>query len=434
MKISRKKYALSQDEGRWERQTIEPAPRGDCRAEIWGSVIIGAAALGGGYLASQGASEAADAQAAGGDAAIAEQRRQFNTLLSLTANQRGIGNQALNALGGVYGYRPTAEGTGVNSLAYAGATRYGAPQIMDDGFLNTNGAAFNPWTVTSQLGDAGKILDPAGGIFGNLFGNKHGDEKRNLNAFMAENKVYDLGEGMLGLADGTIFPQSKLQEIAGHWYGATYAPDGNQEGWQQSYNALIAPYKPKTPAAQGANVGQAGNGLTSDGVQQGFPGPVTVDQEGNIVGDAPNYRSFFASPDYQFRLNEGLDAVQNSAAARGGLYSGNALRGINEYGQGVAAGAFNDWFKNNLALAGIGTGATSQAGQGAMATGANVGNLLIGQGNARASGIVDQTNALTGTLNQLGLLAGTAFDQYRGYRPNSMASTGYGVPYGGRLA
>lgn len=401
----------------------------------WAVVIAGAAAIGGGYLASQGAKDAANTAASSGDAAIAEQRRQFNTLLGLTSDQRSIGNQALRTLGGVYGYRPEAA-TGINSLAYAGATPYGAPQIVDDGFFNTGGGAvFNPWTVTSQLGDAGKILDPAGGIFGNLFGNKHGDEKRNLNAFMAENKVYDLGDGMLGLADGTIFPQSKLQEIAGHWYGATYAPDGNQEGWQQSFNNLIAPYRPKTPPAQGANVGQAGNGLTSDGVQQGFPGPVTVDQEGNIVGDAPNYRNFFASPDYQFRLKEGLNAVQNSAAAKGGLYSGNAFRGIEEYGQGVAAGAFNDWFKNNLALAGIGTGATSQAGQGAMATGANVGNLLIGQGNARASGIIDQTNALTGTLNQLGLLAGSgAFGGWGGFRPNSIASTGYGVPYGGRLA
>jgi hypothetical protein len=406
----------------------------------WAVVIAGVAAVGGGYMASQGAKKAAGTAAASGDAAIAEQRRQFNTLLGLTSDQRSIGNQALRTLGGIYGYRPETA-SGVNSLAYAGATPYGAPQIVDDGFFNTGGGAvFNPWTVTSQLGDAGKILDPAGGIFGNLFGNKHGDEKRNLNAFMAENKVYDLGDGMLGLADGTIFPQSKLQEIAGHWYGATYAPDGNQEGWQQSYNNLIAPYRPKTPAGQGANVGQAGNGLTSDGVQQGFPGPVTVDQEGNVLGGvpgSPNYGAFFKSPDYQFRMTEGLNAVQNSAAARGGLYSGNALRGITEYGQGVAAGAFNDWFKNNLALAGIGTGATSQAGQGAMATGANVGNLLIGQGNARASGIIDQTNALTGTLNQLGLLAGSgAFGSWGGggFRPNSMASTGYGVPYGGRLA
>jgi hypothetical protein len=405
----------------------------------WAVVIAGVAAAGGGYMASQGAKKAAGTAAASGDAAIAEQRRQFNTLLGLTSDQRSIGNQALRTLGGVYGYRPEAA-TGVNSLAYAGATPYGAPQIVDDGFFNTGGGAvFNPWTVTSQLGSAGKILDPAGGIFGNLFGNKHGDEKRNLNAFMAENKVYDLGEGMLGLADGTIFPQSKLQEIAGHWYGATYAPDGNQEGWQQSYNNLIAPYRPKTPA-QGANVGQAGNGLTSDGVQQGFPGPVTVDQEGNVLGGAPgspgapNYRSFFASPDYQFRLNEGLDAVQNSAAARGGLYSGNALRGINEYGQGLAAGEFGNWFNRQAALAGIGQTATTQAAQGAMATGANVGNLLVGQGNARASGIIDQSNALTNTLNQLGLLAGTYGGGFGSFRPNSMASTGYGVPYGGRLA
>jgi hypothetical protein len=400
-------------------------------SEIWVAVLSAAATVGGGYMASQGAKSAANKQAAASDAAIAEQRRQFNTLLSLTAPQRAIGNQALATLGSVYGYQMT-DPTGVNSLAYAGATPYEAPAILDDGFFNTGaGAALNPWTVTSQLGSAGKILDPAGGLFGNLFGNKHGDEKRNLKAFMAENKVYDLGDGMLGLADGTIFPQSKLQEIAGHWYGATYAPDGNQEGWKQSYEKLIAPYRPKT---SGANVGQAGNGLTSDGVPQGFPGPVTVDQQGNVLGGAPNYDAFFKSPDYQFRLREGLDAVQNSAAARGGLYSGNALRGIEEYGQGLAANEFGNWFNRQAALAGIGQTATTQAAQGAMSTGANVGNLLIGQGNARASGVIDQTNAITGTLNQLGLLAGLyQGGLLGGFRPNTMMTTGYGVPYGGRL-
>ena len=380
----------------------------------WVAAIVGGSAIVGGVLSSQGAKKAASAASGASDAAIAEQRRQFDTVLGLTANQRGIGNQALNALGSVYGYQPTPMG-----LPGPTGTPYQAQPIQDGGFFNTGaGALVNPWTVTSKLGGAGKILDPAGGLLGNLFGGGHGDEKRNLKAFTQENQIYDLGNGMLALADGTTFRESQLQDVAGAWYGATYAPDGDQSGWQSKYGALIQ--KPQ------ANVGQAG-GLTSDGVPQGMSvGP------GGAPQGAPNYSNFFASPDYQFRLGEGLNAVQNSAAARGGLYSGNALRGITEYGQGLAAGEFGNWFNRNAALAGIGQAATQQAGQGAMATGANVGNLLIGQGDARASGIVGQTNALTGTLNQLAMLYGSG--AFGGFSPNGLMSTGYGVPYGGRLA
>jgi hypothetical protein len=63
--------------------------------------------------------------------------------------------------------------------------------------------------------------------------------------------------------------------------------------------------------------------------------------------------NFMASPDYQFRMDEGLDAVQNSAAAGGaGLYSGNTLRGITDYASNLAAGEFGDWYDRNLALGG----------------------------------------------------------------------------------
>lgn len=40
---------------------------------------------------------------------------------------------------------------------------------------------------------------------------------------------------------------------------------------------------------------------------------------------------------YKFRLNEGLTAVENSAAGRGGLLSGNTLRGLTDYSQGFAS-------------------------------------------------------------------------------------------------
>jgi hypothetical protein len=75
----------------------------------------------------------------------------------------------------------------------------------------------------------GKILDPSGWF------SKHGDEKRNMKAFTAVNPVRDLGGGKYALPDGTPVSKKQLEWLAGTWYGATYAPDGDQEGWQKKF-------------------------------------------------------------------------------------------------------------------------------------------------------------------------------------------------------
>ena len=120
---------------------------------------------------------------------------------------------------------------------------------------------------------------------------------------------------------------------------------------------------------------------------------------------------FEASPGYGFRLKEGLRALENSAAARGGLLSGNAMRGITRYGQGLASDEFDRAFNRYQAeraarlnplqsLAGMAqssantlTGAAGQYGQ-------NLAQGAATMGNIRASGYVGQANALTGALGQ----------------------------------
>ena len=131
---------------------------------------------------------------------------------------------------------------------------------------------------------------------------------------------------------------------------------------------------------------------------------------------------FRADPGYQFRLKEGLRAVENSASARGGLLSGNLMRGLVDYGQGMGSQEFTNAFNryqveraarlNPLqSLAGVGqstaaniAGQAGQLGSGIASTygqlGQNLGANLIGAGNARASGYVGAANALTGGMGQ----------------------------------
>lgn len=117
-------------------------------------------------------------------------------------------------------------------------------------------------------------------------------------------------------------------------------------------------------------------------------------------------------PGYQFRLREGQAALDRSASARGGMYSGAQLKALNRYGQDFASNEFTNAFNRNLAnrqslfnmLSGIsGTGQVSaqQIGQQGMQLGRDIGSNLMGAGNARASGYLARGNALQGGVNQL---------------------------------
>lgn len=118
-----------------------------------------------------------------------------------------------------------------------------------------------------------------------------------------------------------------------------------------------------------------------------------------LQGEQPTGLDVFqASPDFQFRQEQGLEGIAQTLGAGGaGAFSGNALRALNEFNSNLASGEFGDFINRRLAAAGLGQVATSQAGQGALTTGLSVGNQLVNQGNARASGILGQT-AATGNL------------------------------------
>jgi hypothetical protein len=116
---------------------------------------------------------------------------------------------------------------------------------------------------------------------------------------------------------------------------------------------------------------------------------------------------FQADPGYAFRLSEGQKALERTAASRGGLLSGGALKAATRYGQDYGSqeytNAFNRYQTERSArlaplqsLAGLGQTTAQQIGQQGMQTGSNVGNEITNAGAARASGYVGTANALTG--------------------------------------
>ena len=108
----------------------------------------------------------------------------------------------------------------------------------------------------------------------------------------------------------------------------------------------------------------------------------------------------YMDPSYQFRLGEGLKALDRQAAARGGLISGGALKAAQRYGQDYASQEFGNAYNRLASLAGIGQTATGAMSNAAGNYGVNAGQNYMGAANARASGYVGGANALTGGLGQ----------------------------------
>jgi hypothetical protein len=116
-------------------------------------------------------------------------------------------------------------------------------------------------------------------------------------------------------------------------------------------------------------------------------------------------------PGYQFRLSEGLKALDRQAAARGGLISGGALKAAQRYGQDLGSQEFGAAYNRLASMANVGpqaAGVMSNLGQN-YAT--NVGNIYQQQGNTAANAALARGSAYSGGLNQLGYLAGRYYGQ-----------------------
>lgn len=155
----------------------------------------------------------------------------------------------------------------------------------------------------------------------------------------------------------------------------------------------------------------AGTSLYSDSL--GINGP-----EGNARATG----AFQAGPGYRYAVDQSLDGINRSAAARGGSLGGNTLAALSDRAGNMANQEFGNW-QTKLGgfmqpeLAATGGAATGQAG--AYTNMANVrqgtANSIVGLGTNTTNGINDQNTqaanaemAGSGNLWKLGLQGATA--------------------------
>lgn len=141
----------------------------------------------------------------------------------------------------------------------------------------------------------------------------------------------------------------------------------------------------------------------------------------------PTQAQLEQTPGYQFTLNQGLKAAQNSNAAKGLGTSGEALAGATNYATGLAGTTYQQQFANYLTqnqqiynmLSGVaGTGATAANTLSSLglSTASQIAGLQTGVGNAEASGTLGATNALSSGVNSAA----------SGYTTNQLLSLLYG--------
>jgi hypothetical protein len=134
---------------------------------------------------------------------------------------------------------------------------------------------------------------------------------------------------------------------------------------------------------------------------------------GGALRDFFTMKDFQADPGYAFRQQQGQQALERSAAARGGLLSGGTGKALQRYGQDYASGEFSNAYNrfnndrtqrfNRLAsLAGIGQTATRDVANMGTQLAGNIAENQIGVGNARAAASVGGANAMGSAANQIG--------------------------------
>lgn len=161
--------------------------------------------------------------------------------------------------------------------------------------------------------------------------------------------------------------------------------------------------------------GGRGNSLT-------IPGGTTTEEYEIAPGQyfTPQAQNGLTDAD-QFAIDESIKAAQIGS---GGQLGGNALRALTERTQSIAALSRDNRLNRLASLAGLAQNATTANQSQQISSAGKVGNALNNVGAARASGFVNGSNAVTGTLQNIN----NTLQNYGGYGGSTGGFTGTPSP------
>jgi hypothetical protein len=398
-------------------------------AEVAGgltSANAAAAGLGGGFTGAAGAALGAGGSLLGAGGSLLG---TAGSVLGTTLGQGLIGSAIANTLGSV------ANQSGIND----------ARDAITQGSATANTALNNAYTNAQNLNTANTAA----------LGTNYANLNTNLsNTLASQTGVYNttgtnLANNYQNL--GTTLKGSLADQVSA--YNA--ANQGINTNAQNQLGLLSNTYEgQKAQAAANAaalnsnyntTLGNMGNVYNQQvGFQQPYQDVGRAGSQGLINNQDYLTRQFGAAdlnsqlaPNYAFQLQQGQMANQRAANVGGGSLGGNVLKGLQDYTQNYAAGAYQNAFNNfntqrqniysTLAgMAGIGTTSGGQLASLGNTYGSNMGLLssnlggnlttnagnLLNAGNTYGSNTSGVTNNLNNVLSSnLGQLQG-AYNQY----------------------
>lgn len=142
------------------------------------------------------------------------------------------------------------------------------------------------------------------------------------------------------------------------------------------------------------------------------------------LGRMPTMSDLQIDPGFAFRMQQGQQALERSAAAKGGLASGGTLKSLTDYAQGSASqeyqNAYNRFTGNQQqrfgqlsSLAGVGQNALAQQSAAGQNYGNNVSQTQMGLGNAIGAAQIGQANRMSGLIGQGAMAGAMAFSDER---------------------
>jgi hypothetical protein len=196
---------------------------------------------------------------------------------------------------------------------------------------------------------------------------------------------------------GTVYASSKASSAQAK---AADQEAKTAENTLASQQRIAEPYT--TAGALGVNELARQLGVAGDSSSAGY---------GSLMKDY-DPSTFAADPGYGFRLAEGQKALERSAAARGGLLSGSAMKGTLGYAQGLASQEYQNAFNRYTSqrdtrynmlrgLTDVGAGVAGSMVGATGAAGANIAAAQQARGEAQASGYVGAANDINSSLSNI---------------------------------
>jgi hypothetical protein len=226
-----------------------------------------------------------------------------------------------------------------------------------------------------------------------------------------------------GVAGGAL-------SYAGQSKVASASQSAAQLQYQESQNALAQQTSEwNQQQANQAPFLKAGQTAIGDLSQLTAPGG-SLSQPWTGTFTAPTAAQAAATPGYQFTLQQGQNAIQNSAAAQGNLLSGGTEAALDQYSQGLAStnyqqsfnnalsqyGTAYNTFENNQAnqfnrlasVAGLGQTTAAQLGTEGQQAASNTANIDLTTGAQQGQDLVNAASSRASGYNAIGNSIGGA--------------------------